>query len=76
MGLIYDVAWDDATLAADVTMTLTTPHCPAGPMIVEGVRRRLERVDGVGDVRVHVTFDPPWTPERITPAGRRELGWA
>ena len=58
-----------------VTMTLTTPACPAGEMMVEGVKRRLLRVEGVRQVEVDLTFEPRWTPERITPAGRAELGW-
>jgi len=74
LGLIRS-AHKDPHGAVIVTMTLTTPACPAGEMMVEGVKRRLLRVDGVADVEVEITFEPPWTPEEITPAGRAELGW-
>jgi metal-sulfur cluster biosynthetic enzyme len=74
LGLIYAAVWDAGGVVR-VTMTLTTPACPVGGMMVEGVERRLARLPGVTSVAVDVTFDPPWTPERITPAGRAGLGW-
>lgn len=75
LGLIYDVRFTAETGEVKVLMTLTTPACPVGEMMVDGVQRRLGRVEGVATVHVDVTFEPRWTPERITPAGRAELGW-
>ncbi len=75
LGLIYEVGYRPDERALDVLMTLTTPACPAGEVIQYGVERRLRRLPGVDSVEVSVTFDPPWTPERITPEGRAQLGW-
>lgn len=72
LGLVYETV-----LAPDgearVLMTFTTPFCPAGDVLLEGVERRLGRVPGVAAVSVEVTFEPPWTPERISAAGRSFL---
>ncbi len=74
LGLIYDVAFSAESGKALVTMTFTTPACPAGDVMMEGVQRRLLQEPGVEDVDVDVTFSPAWTPERITPEGRAQLG--
>ena len=74
LGLIYGVTCTQATGEVEVRMTLTTPACPAADVMVAGVERRLGRVPGVTAVAVAVVFDPPWTPARITAAGRAQLG--
>ncbi|MBI1949531.1 MAG: metal-sulfur cluster assembly factor [Deltaproteobacteria bacterium] len=74
LGLIYDTRFVPEQRLVEVTMTLTTPACPAGDAITAGVQRRLERVAGVDKVRVELTFEPRWTKDRITEAGRRALG--
>lgn len=56
-------------------MMFTTPACPTGEVMREGVRRRLGLLPAVISVEVQVTFDPQWTPEGISPAGRAQLGW-
>jgi metal-sulfur cluster biosynthetic enzyme len=73
LGLIYDVTL--AGGAVTVAMTLTTPHCPAGSVIVEGVRAAVERVPGVTSVDVQLVWEPGWTPEMVTARGRQQLGW-
>lgn len=75
LGLVYEVDFAPESGAARVTMTLTTPACPAGSVMIEGVERRLEQVPGVKSVDVQLTFEPKWTPDRITPEGRALLGW-
>ncbi len=75
MGLIFHLSYSAALRRAHVVMTFTTPACPSGGVMVEGLERRLAEVEGVDDVKVDVTFETPWTPERITPAGREALGW-
>lgn len=59
MGLIYDIkiAEDDVV---EITMTLTTPMCPAGPQLTGDVQRALYAL-GAKRVAVEITFDPPWT---------------
>jgi metal-sulfur cluster biosynthetic enzyme len=75
LGLIYEVTWNESRGEAYVLMTFTTPLCPAGDVMQDGVERRLGRVPGVRDVLLQITFDPPWTPERVSDEGRRRLGW-
>lgn len=75
MGLVFHVGYSAAMRAAHVVMTFTTPSCPSGGVMVEGLERRLADVEGVDFVKVDVTFETRWTPERITPEGRDALGW-
>ena len=72
LGLVYDivVADDDAV---DVTMTLTTPHCPMGPQILENVDRVL-REAGATSVHVEIVWEPMWSPYAMTEALQRQLG--
>lgn len=74
LGLVYDLEVDEATIT--VTMTMTTPACPLGPYLEEAVEAVLGPVAGARLVVVDITFDPPWTPEAITPEGRGQLGWS
>lgn len=59
-----------------VRMTLTSPNCPSGVAIQARVEQILRGLEGVEDVDVSVTFDPPWSPERMSPEAREELGFA
>lgn len=72
LGLVYRVEVDP-NQAVDVTMTLTTPHCPMGPQIIENVEKVLRR-HGASDVRVHIVWEPMWTPDAMTDELKRELG--
>ena len=82
LGLIYEVTTGpdpDSTAAwprqwVRVTMTLTTPQCPASGLILEQVENRLAGVESISKVEVNLVWDPKWTPHRISPAGRRQLG--
>jgi metal-sulfur cluster biosynthetic enzyme len=72
LGLVYDVKVDGAT--CNVTMTLTSQACPEAKTIPDVVRRRCNTVQGIEQVNVNIVWDPPWTPQRISPAGREILG--
>jgi metal-sulfur cluster biosynthetic enzyme len=74
LGFVYDISAVDG--AVRITMTATTPGCPAIRFLEEGVANAAERVPGVGSVDIVMTFDPPWTPSRIAPAVRASLGFA
>lgn len=82
LGLIYGVATGpdpDSTPVwprqqVKVTMTLTTPQCPASGLIVEQVRNRLAGIPEIGKVEIDLVWEPKWTPHRISPEGRRQLG--
>ncbi|ACB74188.1 metal-sulfur cluster assembly factor [Opitutus terrae] len=73
LGLVYSVETNGHDIG--VTMTFTSPGCPAGGMILEGTRTALAALPGAQEVRVEVVWEPPWTPERLTPEGRAHLGW-
>ncbi|MDF1545268.1 MAG: iron-sulfur cluster assembly protein [bacterium] len=64
LGLIYDIFVDDAG-AVVVKMTLTTPACPYGEMLVAMVHRAVETLEGVSEVRVQLVWDPPWDPNEM-----------
>jgi metal-sulfur cluster biosynthetic enzyme len=72
LGLVYGVEVQPDQ-AVDVTMTLTTPHCPMGPQIIENVEKVL-RDHGAVDVRVHIVWQPMWTPDAMTDDLKRQLG--
>jgi metal-sulfur cluster biosynthetic enzyme len=63
LGLIYDVAIQDGRVA--ITMTLTAPGCPIHDVMPGWVAAAVRALPGVEDVDVRLTFDPPWTPDRI-----------
>ncbi len=63
LGLIYGVQIEAGRVR--ITMTLTAQGCPLHDSLSEWVRRALREVPGVEDVEVSLTFDPPWTPDRI-----------
>jgi metal-sulfur cluster biosynthetic enzyme len=63
LGLIYGIDIEPARVR--VTMTLTVPGCPIHDSMAEWVRRAVLTIPGVNEAEVTITFDPPWTPERI-----------
>jgi metal-sulfur cluster biosynthetic enzyme len=72
LGLVYDIAVENGRLVA--VITFTTEACPVGPRLAREAEHALAAVAGPLPVEIRVTFDPPWTPERITPDGRALLG--
>jgi len=73
LGLFYDaeIVGDDVK----VTYTLTSMGCPAGAMIQEDIERVVNQIPGVGTVTSDLTFDPPWTPERMSDDAKFILGF-
>ncbi len=73
LGLFYDaeIAGDDVK----VLYTLTSMGCPAGPMIQEDIERVVNEIPGVGAVTSDLTFDPPWTPDRMSDDAKFILGF-
>ncbi|HET9439363.1 MAG TPA: metal-sulfur cluster assembly factor [Longimicrobiales bacterium] len=72
LGLIYDLDINDTHVNARIS--LTSPFCPAANQIVEDTKKAIEGVEGIETADVELTFDPPWTPERIDPLIRATLG--
>lgn len=75
LGLIYEVNLGDDG-QAHVVMTLTSPSCPAAQSLPVEVERKVAAVTGVSGARVELTWEPPWSPERMTPEARLQLGLA
>lgn len=82
LGLIYGVETGpdpDSTpswprLWVKVTLSLTTPHCPASGLILEQVHNRLAGIQDISKVELNLVWEPKWTPHRISDAGRKQLG--
>jgi len=72
LGLFYDV--EIAGPKVKVIHTLTSMGCPAGPMIQEDISRTAKEVPGVEDVEIELTWDPPWTPDRMSDDAKFILG--
>jgi probable FeS assembly SUF system protein SufT len=77
LGLVYDLAVD-ATPAGghtvEVKMTLTAPGCGMGPVIAEDARQKIAALPTVEAAKVHIVWDPQWTPQMISAQGRKILG--
>ena len=77
LGLIYDLAVEtvaEGRRVVDVKMTLTAPGCGMGPVIAEDARQKIARQPSVAEARVHIVWDPQWTPQMISESGRKALG--
>lgn len=72
LGLIYKVDFDDAR-KADIEMTLTAPGCPVAGDMPGWVENAARTVQGVEDVEVRLTFEPPWDPSRMSDEARLAL---
>lgn len=72
LGLVYDIQVQGRGVKA--VISLTTPLCPVAGEIVDQARLAIAKVDGVEKAEVELTFDPPWTPERMSPLIRSSLG--
>jgi metal-sulfur cluster biosynthetic enzyme len=72
LGLVYGIAIHGAKVT--VTMTLTTQGCPMHESIAWGVQCALLNLEGVEEVDVQLVWDPPWTPERMSPLAREQTG--
>ena len=73
LGLLYDVELEDSKVK--VIHTLTSMGCPVGPMIQEQIDQVVRALPGVEDVEVELTWDPPWTPEKMSDDAKFILGF-
>jgi len=73
LGLFYDAEIEGAKVK--VHYTLTSMGCPAGAMIQEDIERVLRQIPGVEDVESELTFDPPWTPDKMSDDAKFILGF-
>ena len=74
LGLVYEITINDNGFV-QIKMTLTAPGCPvAGDIIIE-VDQKVRAIEGVSDVNVMLTFDPPWNREMMSEEARLDLGF-
>ena len=73
LGLIYEIKVDPSGCVT-ITMTLTSPACPAAQSIPEDVERKLRAIPGVTDVHVVIVWEPPWDPDKMSEAAKLQLG--
>jgi FeS assembly SUF system protein len=73
LGLIYDMKIDD-DYNVDILMTLTSPNCPVAESLPMEVKERVSSIEGINEVRVEVTFEPPWDKDMMSEAAMIELG--
>lgn len=74
LGLIYDIVVDDQDNVV-IVMTLTTPNCPVADSLPLEIQERVQKeVEEAKSVKVELTFNPPWTKERMTQAAKLALG--
>ena len=78
LGLVYDlrIAPEGEQQRVDVKMTLTAQGCGMGTSIAADARHKILALPGVADATVDIVWDPPWTPQMISPEGRERLGMA
>jgi probable FeS assembly SUF system protein SufT len=72
LGLIYSLEVKGNTV--DVKMTLTAVGCGMGPVIANDAKQKILQLPGVTEADVQVVWDPPWSPDRISQAGKEKLG--
>ena len=73
LGLVYEAQVEDSR--AKVIYSLTSMGCPAGPLIAQDIDSAVRQVEGISDVELELTFDPPWTPDRMSDDAKFILGF-
>ena len=74
LGLVYEIKIQEGG-NVKITMTLTAPACPVAGDIIMEVESKVRAIEGISDVHVHLTFDPPWTKDMMTEEAKLELGF-
>ncbi|GHO43394.1 metal-sulfur cluster assembly factor [Ktedonospora formicarum] len=74
LGLVYNVDLNQEEGNVGITMTLTAIGCPMAGEVMEEVETRVKQVENVNACKVDLTFDPPWSPDRMTEDAKWELG--
>ena len=72
LGLLYDAEFEGPNVK--VTYSLTSMGCPVGPLIEQQILEVVSAIDGIGNVETNLTWDPPWSPERMSEDAKFILG--
>lgn len=73
LGLVYGIDVE-ADGKVEITMTLTSPACPVAESLPPEVEQKVSAIEGVSAAKVEITWDPPWSPDRMSEAARLTLG--
>lgn len=73
MGMIYKISVDENSVA-HIIMTVTAPNCPVADTLPIEVHNKVKEIEGINDVDVQMTFDPPWNEDMMSDAAKLELG--
>lgn len=73
LGLIYDINVND-DMTVSITMTLTSPNCPVADSLVNDAYMKVNEIEGIKDVDMHLTFDPPWDANLASEVAQLQLG--
>ncbi len=73
LGLVYEIDVEPDGVA-NIRMTLTAPNCPMADFLLEDINTQVRKVEGITDVNVILTFEPPWTKDMISEEAKLELG--
>ena len=73
MGMIYKIHIDENKVA-HILMTVTAPSCPVAETLPIEVHNKIKEIEGISDVNVVMTFDPPWNEDMLSEAAKLELG--
>ena len=75
LGLVYGIAVEEGKVR--VEMTMTSPACPVAPYLVDESTAAIRAVAPAGtDVQIDLVWEPPWTPERMSPEAQKRFGWS
>lgn len=75
LGLIYEINIDGKTGNVEILMTLTTIGCPLFNLIADPIREAVGKLPGVKTVNVELTFEPPWSTDRMSEEAKAQLGF-
>jgi metal-sulfur cluster biosynthetic enzyme len=75
LGLVYGVTYDESNQWIDVDLTLTSPGCPMGGMIMEDAQMSIETKYPDFRVKINLVWEPEWSPEKLTEEGKAALGY-
>lgn len=73
VGLIYGIELQDAAIS--IRMTMTSPACPMGEMILDEVHAELVHAFPEAEIDIEMVWEPPWNPDMISPEAKARLGW-
>lgn len=74
LGLIYAIEIDEKN-RVKILMTVTAPNCPVADSLPVKVKDKIKEIQDITDAEVEITFNPPWTPEKMSEAARLQLGF-